>query len=280
MNILCPTDFSPVANFAFNAACQLAQRLGATLYLFHCHELGKDWSTDEEWNEQFDPLQEAAAGAAGEQLDKLRELAENKGVACEVEQREGDFFEELVKVTEEMPFSFVVMGSHGASGKREWLIGSNTQKAIRKLHINTLVVKGPISELKFPKAVFATGLLMEDQIAFKHFLELTDDLGVEEVHVLTIHTSGLFTPPQIVMQEALKDFKAIAGGYPCQSHYYDDISVEAGIRRFVDEEKADLIAISNHVRAPFKRIFRGSTVEMIVNHANVPVLSIDYPAVS
>lgn len=280
MNILCPTDFSPVADFAFDAACQLAQRLGATLYLFHCHELGKDWSTDEEWNEQFDPLQEAAAGAAGEQLDKLRELAERKGVACEVEQREGDFFEELVKITEEMPYNFVVMGSHGASGKREWLIGSNTQKAIRKLHINTLVVKGPIDELKFPKAVFATGLLMDDQIAFKHFLELADDLGIEEVHVLTIHTSGLFTPPQIVMQEALKDFKTIAGGYPCKAHYYDDISVEAGIRRFVDEEKADLIAISNHVRTPFKRVFRGSTVEMIVNHANVPVLSIDYPTVS
>lgn len=280
MNILCPTDFSPVANFAFDAACQLAQRLGATLYLFHCHELGKDWSTDEEWTERFDPLQEAAAGAAGEQLEKLRELAERKNVTCELEQREGDFFEELVKITEEQDFAFVVMGSHGASGKREWLIGSNTQKAVRKLHLNTLVVKGPVEALDFPKAVFATGLLMEDQVAFRHFLELVDDLGIKEVHVLTIHTSGLFTPPQIVMQEALKDFKAIAGNYPCQSHYYDDISIEAGIRRFVDEEKADLIAISNHVRHPFKRVFRGSTVEMIVNHANVPVLSIDYPATS
>lgn len=278
MNILCPTDFSPVADFAFDAACQLAQQLGATLFLYHCHELGKNWSTDEEWNEQFDPLQEASAAAAAEQLDKLRQLAEQKGVSCQVQQSEGDFFEELVEITEQINFNFLVMGSHGASGKREWLIGSNTQKAIRKLHINTLVVKRPVRKLRFPKAVFATGLLMEDQIAFRHFLELVDDLGIEEVHVLTIHTSGLFSPPQIVMQEALKDFKAIAGEYPCQAHYYDDISIEAGIRRFVDEEKADLIAISNHVRAHFKRIFRGSTVEMIVNHANVPVLSIDYPS--
>ena len=280
MNILCPTDFSPVAEFAFEAACKLARQLKATLYLFHCHELGKTWSTDEEWNQRFDPLQEAAATAAIEQLEKMRQAAHLHHVTCEIRQREGDFFTELLAITEEIPFNFVVMGSHGASGKREWLIGSNTQKAIRKLHINTLVVKSPIRALKFPKAVFASGLLMEDQIAFRHFLELAEDLGVEEVNVLSIHTSGLFAPPQIVMQEALKDFEAIADGFQCKAHYFKDISIEAGIRRFVDEEKADIIAISNHTRHPLKRIFQGSTVEMIVNHADVPVLSIDYPAES
>lgn len=278
MNILCPTDFSPVAEFAYDAACQLAKKMDATLYLFHCHELGQSWSTDEEWNEQFDPLQEAAALAADEQLQKLQEAARRRKIRCEIRSSEGDFFEELEILTKEIRFDFVVMGSHGASGKREWLIGSNTQKTIRKLHIKTLVIKAPIEDLQFPKAVFATGLLLEDQLAFRRFLELSAALGVESVHLLSIHTSGLFTPPQIVMQEALKDFRAIADGYNCQTHYYSDISIEAGIRRFVDEEKADLIAISNHVRHPLKRIFRGSTVEMIVNHANVPVLSMDYQA--
>ena len=277
MNILCPTDFSPVADYAFEAACKLAAKLGAKLYLFHCQELGKDWSTDEEWNEQFDPLQQAATSAALEQMQKLQEEARHRKVECETRFSEGVFFTELENLTNEIPFTFVVMGSHGASGKREWLIGSNTQKAIRKLHVDTLVIKSPVKELKFPKAVFASGLFAEDQIAFRHFLELADDLGVTDVHVLTIHTSGLFQPPQIVLREALKDFEKIAGSFKAQTHYHRDISVEAGIRHFVDDEKADLIAISNHVRHPFKRLFRGSTVEMVVNHANVPVLSIDYP---
>ena len=212
MNILCPTDFSTVADYAFDAACKLAQKLNATLYLFHCSELGKDWSTDEEWNEQFDPLQEEAAEAATEQLLKLKGIAEKHKVNCELRQAEGNFFAELLNISEEIGFDLVVMGSHGASGKREWFLGSNTQKAIRKLHVNTLVVKAPLDKISFPKAVFASGLLLEDQVAFRRFLAMTEVLGVKEVHVLSIKTSGLFTPPRIVMQEALKDFQAIA--YP------------------------------------------------------------------
>ncbi|MEL6969249.1 MAG: universal stress protein [Bacteroidota bacterium] len=278
MNILCPTDFSTVADHAYDAACKLAQKLGSTLYLFHCNELGKDWSTDEEWNEQFDPLQEEAGEAATDQLLKLRDKAELKGVNCEIKQAEGDFLAELLRFTEEVAFDLVVMGSHGASGKREWLMGSNTQKAIRKLHVNTLVVKSALPQISFPKVVFASGLLLEDQEAFRRFLKLSEALDIKELHVLSIRTSGFFTPPRIIMQEALKDFEAIASDHAVTTHYHTDISIEAGIRRFAEEEKADLIAISNHIRHPMKRIFRGSTVEMIVNHASVPVLSIDYPA--
>ena len=117
MNILCPTDFSPVADYAFEAACKLAAKLGAKLYLFHCQELGKDWSTDEEWNEQFDPLQQAATSAALEQMQKLQEEARHRKVECETRFSEGVFFAELEHLTNEIPFTFVVMGSHGASGK-------------------------------------------------------------------------------------------------------------------------------------------------------------------
>ena len=55
-----------------------------------------------------------------------------------------------------------------------------------------------------------------------------------------------------------------------------DLSVEHGIRVFAEELGADLIAISNHERHPVRRILRGSTVEALVNHAAIPVLSIDY----
>ncbi|MFT7452175.1 MAG: nucleotide-binding universal stress UspA family protein, partial [Patescibacteria group bacterium] len=51
---------------------------------------------------------------------------------------------------------------------------------------------------------------------------------------------------------------------------------DAGIRHLSDELGADLIAISNEKRHPIKRIFSGSNVEALVNHAEIPILSIDF----
>lgn len=277
MKILCPTDFSTVAHYAFDAACLLAKKLDAELHLFHNTEAIRE--LDQEYDEEaYAPLQHSIDSTAEKRLALLKETARSRKVPVDTHLYSGKFLENIQRLVKEVSFDFVVMGSHGASGKKEWLIGSNAQKVIRKIHTNVLIVKEPLARMYLEKAVFATGLLPEDQKAFRKFLKLADLLNIKEVHVLSIHTSGLFNPPQIVMKEALKDFAAIAEDYPCQTHYYDDISIEAGIRHFTEENHMDLIAISNHLRHPLKRIFSGNTVEMVVNHADVPVLSIDYLA--
>lgn len=275
MKILCPTDFSTVAGYAFDTACMLAKQLGAELHLFHSTEEGSDLGKAYD-AEAYAPYQQTMKAAAEGQLDLLKKTALSRKVEVTTHLHYGRFLENIEQLVAQLPFDFVVMGSHGASGKREWLMGSNAQKVVRRLHTNVLIIKNPLTRLHLEKAVFASGLLPEDQQAFRDFLKLADLLRIKEVHVLSIHTSGLFNPPKIVMHEALKDFKAIAEGYACQTHYYDDVSIEAGIRHFTQENHMDLIAISNHLRHPLKRIFSGNTVEMVVNHADVPVLSIDY----
>ncbi|WP_367390038.1 universal stress protein [Lewinella sp. LCG006] len=275
MKILCPTDFSAVANYAFDAACLLAKKLKAELHLFH-NISGSAAFTSAFDDETYAPYQHAVVAAAEEQLALLKKEGNARKVAIDIHLSSGDFLTNIQELIAQTPFDFVVMGSHGASGKREWLIGSNAQKVVRRIHTNILIIKEPLTELRLEKAVFATGLLPDDQKAFRNFLDLTAILQIKEVHLLSIHTSGIFNPPQIVMQEALKDFAAIAEGYTCKTHYYEDISVEAGIRHFTQEQRMDLIAIANHPRHPLRRIFSGNTVEMVVNHAEVPVWSVDY----
>jgi nucleotide-binding universal stress UspA family protein len=275
MKILCPTDFSTVANYAFDAACLLAKKLKAELHLLHNTNATAILANEFD-DETYAPYQHAMVAAAEEQLALLKKKADARKVAVDTHLSSGDFLTNIQELMVQLPIDFVVMGSHGASGKREWLIGSNAQKVVRRIHTNILIIKEPLTELRLEKAVFATGLLPEDQKAFRNFLDLTSLLNIKEVNLLSIHTSGIFAPPQIVMQEALKDFAAIAEDYTCHTHYYNDISIVAGIRHFTQEQRMDLIAIANHPRHPLRRIFSGNTVEMVVNHAEVPVLSVDY----
>ncbi len=275
MKIVCPVDFSTVSDYAFEAACRLAKQLDADLCLFHATVLSGHWSLRPETQRYFDALHAAAVQDATAAMQPRLATAAAEGVRVRHHIAQGDFMPTLTQFVADEQSDLVVMGSTGAGGNRAWYVGSNTQKAVRSLHRNVLVVKGPLAADPFRSAVFASGLLTEDHVAFRRFLAFADLLGVGEIHILTIQTDGLFSPPRIVYEEAQKDFRALAEGHAVQTHFYENISVEAGIRHFTTEAQVDLVALSNLPRHPLVRIFSGSTVEMLVNHADVPVLAVD-----
>ncbi len=273
-NILVPTDFSKHAEYAFEAACAIALVTDAHVHLYNCMDLPDDWEDKSVEEKMSDHMQNNIAIETRHQLIEWQSRAKAKKVACTYHTTGGNFLKDITKMLEKITVDLIVMGSHGAGGKEEWFIGSNTQKVVRKLQQNVLIVKNPIEELRFRHVTFVSGLHMDDQIAFQSFLEFVEPFQPEQIHVLSIDTSAWFAQPTIVMEEALKDFREIAKGFNCSTHFYKDFSIQAGIRHFVEANNIDLVGISYRIRHPLKRIFLGSNVEMLVNHSNVPVLSI------
>ena len=112
-------------------------------------------------------------------------------------------------------------------------------------------------------------------MAFRRFIDLIRH-AQPEIHLVFVNTDPLFGLPQVFMEQVMDEFIAIADGFTCEKHIFKNFTVDAGIRAMSENIGADLIAISNHHRHSIKRIFSGSTVEAIVNHADLPVLSVDY----
>lgn len=276
MKYLIPTDFSKYADYAIQMGIKMAKKTGAEITLFHSmdemHTLDKlklKAFKSEELSNHIETL-------STEKLELLQRDVLNHGIKCKIKVLKGRLLENVQIMLNKEKYEAIIMGSHGATGKEEWFIGSNTSKAVRKLHNNILVIKKPVTELDFSDVVFVTGLNVEEQDSFRKFLQFVKSFDVNNIHVMTVDTYNYFTQPSIVMREALADFKKIAQGYPIETHFYTDYSIQAGIRHFTEEYNIDLIGISNHVRHPLKRMFLGSNVEMIVNHSSEPVLSIDY----
>ena len=274
-NILVPTDFSECADFALEAAINLCKNGSGQIHLFHSSDIAGDL---EELNLD-DRVIERITGEvtlnAREKLEVRRKVVEEQGLECIVHFEKGHFVDEMKRMMDSTNVELIVMGSHGKSGQRDWLMGTNTQKVVRKYHKNVLVVKEAPAANLFKNVVFVSGLTEEDKTVFKQFLKFIDPFEVEQVHILAINLMGWFNQPTILMKEVLEDFKAIASGFECKTHYYSDYSVESGIRHFVEENEVSLIGISNRTRHPIKRIFLGSNVEMVVNNSKVPVLSLD-----
>ncbi len=272
-NLLIPTDFSACAEHAVDAGMKLAERFEAQVHLLTKIDIPEDWSTMSE--EEHLELEETNKDIHNV-LVLLNNIKEQfPSIEITTAYRGGKLVDAIKSYVAEHGIDFIVMGSHGASGKNEYFIGSNTQKVIRAVHCPVLVVKEALEELDFSKVVFASSFNENEKAPFLHFKDFVKHF-IPEIHLVAIHTSSLFDPPYILSKEAMESFKELCHPFTCHTHIFRDFTIERGIRSFSEEIGAQLIGISNVHRHPVKRVIMGSNVEALINHSSLPVLSIDY----
>ncbi|NRA49516.1 MAG: universal stress protein, partial [Phaeodactylibacter sp.] len=223
--ILSPTDFSLCARYATDAAAQLARRLDAQLHLLHCMNLPEGWDN---WTPQQKGMHPKAQQKVANAKLHFQELSnvyadlEVKATVCG-----GILPKAVAQYVDQSAADLVVMGSHGASGKNEYFIGSNTQKVVREVHCPVLVIKEPIEKLNFDKVVFASSFHQKEREAFLKFKEFVKPF-VPEIHLVEIHTSSFFDPPYVLSRQAMKEFKGLCAPFRCETHVFRNFSVDRG----------------------------------------------------
>ena len=273
--LLVPTDFSACATYATEVAIALAEFYSAKLILYHQLELPASWDTFSEDEKLRHPEVIQQIQEAVEKMETWKACAAELGVALTFHYSSGNLVDEIRTKVQNEQIDFVVMGSHGASGFNEYIMGSNTQKVVRSLHCPVFIVKNQLKEYAINKVIFASNFVPEEKKAFEYLLKFAVPFEAE-IHLVEINTSSWFGQPYQLVHESMKDFKAMCTALPCYLHFHRNTSVEKGIQEVADRIDADLIAISNHHRHPVKRVFAGSNVEALVNHSPLPVLSIDW----
>lgn len=276
MNILVPTDFSQCADYALDAACKIAKKAGGKIHLYNAAELPDDWEDLGLVDQLKDDVNLGISRITMDRLKEKSQIVKDYGLDYQLHYTGGKFLENIQEILDKVDISLIVMGSKGISGKSEWFIGSNAQKVIRHIHCNILVIKDKVETVDFSNVLFASSLTLKDKISFEHFLNFIKPFNVKKIHLLAVDTFGFFSQPTPIILEALKDFKNLVKDVECFTHFISDYSVDSGIRNFSNSHEIELIGISNNTRNPLKRIFQGSNVEMLVNHADVPVLGLDH----
>lgn len=138
--ILVPVDFSEYSEEALKVAAQIARKNNSELVLLHLLEL---------------PHQANALIGSGSSIPEIM-FFKNKAIAKLEELMDADYLKGI-NVSEAIEFknvsegiidasikndaNLIVMGSHGTSGFKELLVGSNTEKVVRFSNIPVLVIK-------------------------------------------------------------------------------------------------------------------------------------------
>jgi len=139
-HMLAPTDFSPNSDRAANYAIQLAQRLGAKLTLLHVVP-------------EPSALDYPMEGIPAEEIEERKKEAERR-MAVQLERAKLQYQEvdsvqrsalhprdEIISVARELSADLLIISTHGYTGWKHFLFGSDAEKIFEHASCPTLVVR-------------------------------------------------------------------------------------------------------------------------------------------
>ena len=284
--ILVPTDFSECAEHALNYACYIAEKTNSKIILLHvlpAEEIESNLASESEWmggawaGEHSDisaPAMMRLLKATKRKMSTLMSLSSCKKISI-MDVIEIGRVNRMINVSvKKHNADMIVMGTHGTSGLNEIFIGSNTEHVVRDAEVPVLAVKEGHELPEIKNIVFATDFSTETDLIFPSVKNFADIFNAN-LHLVKIINTPV-ARKQKEMQFMIEEFMKGMNENKVSTHiYYHDVK-DAGIRNFAETVHADLIALGTHGRHGLARFFKGSIAENLVNHAAVPVLTINF----
>ena len=282
--ILCPTDFSETSAHAADLAVAMAGYYKAAISALHVVQT-------------FEPSLDAGS------VDGVRQEtaaffgdATKAGLTLDVHVELGSPIQRILDHADSLPADLVVMGTHGSSGFEHVVLGSVTEKVLRKARCPVLTVPPHVrcrSRLPFRRLLCATDFSEASSFAAQFAMSLAGESGacLTLLHVLEW---PWHEPPQPSIEElpaeqgfALAMFRreseerarkeldalvretqprvraAVVSGTP-----YEQVLAAAAA------ESADLIVLGVGRRSALNLTLLGSTANHVVRAAACPVLTL------
>ena len=139
--ILYPTDFSDVSKKAINYIKQLKDAGTQEVVVLHVlNEKGVE-AMALYASGSFDELLQRVEKEAADEMKKIEVDLKESGFKVKLRTEIGIPLTDILKVEEEEGVSAIVIGSHGKSNVEEMLLGSVSEKVIRKSKNPVLVIR-------------------------------------------------------------------------------------------------------------------------------------------
>jgi nucleotide-binding universal stress UspA family protein len=273
-NILFPTDFTKLSNNALTTAIAMCKRHNATLHLLHVVE------------NRFLVIPRDAYNAAVYLLPELEKTAMERLTELSEKIRTTDSVNVLIHLEFSNPADairekaiglgcdLIVMGTHGASGFREFFIGSNAYAVIKNTTVPVLTVPGTRKVKEFKKIIFpiraASGIIDKFD-----FIEPIIEKNKAELVILGLSLRDeIFNPAERKATTIELGRRLHLAETAYKSAFYVCKNYAKKVLEIARKEKADLIVINASLDYKWRQFFIGPYTQQVVNHAKIPVLSI------
>lgn len=274
--ILFPTDFSDAATRAFIYALRLAAKIDAkivTLHVFQKPDLSGlphiPKSLEEFYNSidlyEFENYRDAVPV-----LDKIQDEQDLNAVEVTHTLYEGDTVETILERATAEEAELIVMGTTGARGLKEIILGSVAGEVLEN---------APCPVLAIPEQAIFDGLI--NNLAFTTNYQSKEQKGLAKLRELFsnfaphIHCVNVDLAHTEAYHQRMDDFSAAAGEADNLSfHVLDGTDFQTVLTAFLDEMEIDILAMVTHQRTFFEELFHYSKTKALSYHSRTPILSL------
>lgn len=298
-NILCPVDFSDASRHALAHASAIAAWYEARLIVMHVSAPVPVFDVASSLDMHLAPPVTLKALGRDDLLAVLRRFVTPVVGEAPVDMlllEASDPRSEILAQAAALEADLLVMGAHGRSGFERLLVGSVTEKVLRKAGCPVLVVPHraadpvPSESAPFRRIVCAIDFSSGSERALAYALDLAEEADAQltllhaielppELREIPVHGDVNVDAVRAAAEaECLRRLRALV---PAEAHTYCTVhtTVIEGrahrqIMKLAADEQADLIVMGIEGRGAVDLMVFGSNTQAVIRDAGCPVLAI------
>ncbi len=265
-NILLPTDFSQNAKNAIVYALSLYGHTSVHYVLFNSFYI--PYSSPDVAVSMGDFTAENAEKAFNQLLDELASIFPGVVFDLETEFRVGDVAETASSMVKRKKIDLIVMGTQGASGLQEVLIGSHTSSVIRKVDCPVLAIPQNSRFTPIKTILLAINLADEKTITQEMLAPVLDLEKQYKAEIMALYV----VEDEKQVEAGKKRLEELLEGTKHSFHRVYAEKVVDGIETFVETHEVSMLALVRPKYSFFERLFHRSVTKKMALHTKVPLL--------
>jgi nucleotide-binding universal stress UspA family protein len=182
----------------------------------------------------------------------------------------GHMKDAILKLIETEKIDLVVMGTKGATGVREFFIGSNTEKIVRVSPVPVFAIHKPLHVRNIRNIIFPTTLDLTQNALLEKIKELQRVFNAV-IHVLNVNVYMESLTSDEEMRTSMENYVKFYGLANYKVHVSNSPNVEEGIAKCAARVPRSIIAMATHGNQGITHLLTGSVAEDVVNHVDEPV---------
>lgn len=262
--IAVPVDFSAASENACQYAAALAEKLGAELDLLHVLSIGGGSTTLMNWKKLEDEMVRSAEASAKQLMASIK-----SPVKVHYHQASGHPVETVIQqYVKSHKAEMIVIGTHGATGVKKALMGSNAASVINTSSVPVVAVPDGCKFKGIKHIVYATSMIhLDEEIKIVSNFARNFDASISVVHVAEKGSGKRDHRNLAAILNRMADYDKV--------HFTvtEADNIAEGVKEASAQHHADLIAMFTHELSMYEKIFGKGVTRNVAFGTERPLLS-------
>lgn len=181
--------------------------------------------------------------------------------------------EEIVETVEKENIDLIAMGTQGATGAKEIVLGTNTVHVIRRAPCPVLAIPAHF-EYRAPTSI----LFPTDYEVHFQALHVKELIGIAKAHHAKTHVLHVVAPDGLtpLQQKNKMRLQQLVDVVESESHEVPDQEIIPAINTFMVATKSDLLVMIQNEHHFLERLFIEPIIKKIAFHVEIPFMIIPF----